>query len=171
MSLKAISKKYDNAVITQQIIQAIQSDDNQITIPNLAGSALSFLIASVFQKADKPLLLIFDDKEKAAYYLNDLEQLLGEQNLLFFPGSYRRPYQIEETDNANILLRTEVLNRINSRRKPAIIVTYPDALFEQVITKSELESNTLKVHEGDHLSLDFLYHLASQHMVFHQSPK
>ncbi len=105
---------------------------------------------------EKPLLLILNDKEQAAYYLNDLEQLLGEQNLLFFPGSYRRPYQIEEVDNANILLRTEVLNRINSRRKPAIIVTYPDALFEQVITKSELSSNTLKVAIGDEFSLDFI---------------
>lgn len=156
MSVKAIAKKYDAATLTQHIIQEIKSDSNQIRIPNLAGSSMSFLIDAVFKKADKPLLLIFDDKEKASYYLNDLEQLVGETNLLFFPGSYRRPYQIEETDNVNILLRTEVLNRINSRRKPAIIITYPDALFEQVITKSELDSNTLKVHEGDNLSLDFV---------------
>jgi hypothetical protein len=45
---------------------------------------------------DKPFLLIFNDKEEAAYYLNDLEQLNGEKNVLFYPGSYRRPYQIEE---------------------------------------------------------------------------
>ena len=156
LSVKAIAKKYDNASLTQHIIREIQSESNQITIPNLAGSSLSFLINAVFKKAEKPLLLIFDDKEKASYYLNDLEQLVGENNLLFFPGSYRRAYQIEETDNVNILLRTEVLNRINSRRKPAIIVTYPDALFEQVITKSELDSNTLKVYEGDKLTLDFV---------------
>ncbi len=156
MSLKAISKKYEESELIVQIIQHIQAEKQQIRIPNLAGSALSFCITSAFKKAEKPFLLVFTDKEEAAYYLNDLEQLIGEQNLLFFPGSYRRPYQIEETDNANILLRTEVLNRINSRRKPAIIVTYPDALFEQVITKSELESNTLKVNNGDKLSLDFV---------------
>ncbi len=156
MSLRAIASKYDKARLTQQIVHAIQSEDNQITIPNLAGSSLSFLITSVFKKVEKPLLIIFDDKEKAIYYLNDLEQLLGVDNLLFFPGSYRRPYQIEEVDNANILLRTEVLNRINSRRKPAIIVTYPDALFEQVLTKSELNSNTLKIKLKDKLSLEFV---------------
>ena len=61
------------------------------------------------------------------------ENLLGDQQVLFYPGSYRRPYQIEETDNANVLLRSEVLNRINSR-KPALIITYPDALFEKVVT-------------------------------------
>ncbi len=100
--------------------------------------------------------MIFNDKEEAAYYLNDLERLVGEKDVLFYPGSYRRPYQIEETDNANVLLRAEVLNRINSRRKPAVIVTYPDALFEKVVTRRELEKNTLKVKLNDTLSLDFL---------------
>jgi transcription-repair coupling factor (superfamily II helicase) len=81
--------------------------------------------------------------------LNDLEQIIGRKDVLFYPSSYRRPYQIEETDNANVLLRAEVLNRINSRKKPAIIVTYPEALFEKVVTKKELDKNTLKVAVGD----------------------
>src|SRR5690606_14379156 len=72
------------------------------------------------------------------------------------PGSYRRPYQIEETDNANVLLRSEVLNRINSRKKPALIVTYPEALFEKVVTRKELERNTLKIAVNDQLSIDFV---------------
>ncbi|KGL58988.1 transcription-repair coupling factor [Polaribacter sp. Hel1_85] len=122
----------------------------------MVGSSLSFVISETFKKADKPFLLIFNDKEEAAYYLNDLEQLLGEKNVLFYPGSYRRPYQIEETDNANVLLRSEVLNRINSRKKPAVIVTYPTALFEKVVTKKELEKSTLKVNVGEDLSLDFV---------------
>ena len=88
-------------------------------------------------------MAIFNDKEEAAYYLNDLERLIGEDHVLFYPGSYRRPYQIEETDNANVLLRAEVLNRINSRKKPAVIVTYPDALFEKVVTRKELEQKLL----------------------------
>lgn len=100
--------------------------------------------------------MVFNDKEEAAYYLNDLEQLIGEKDVLFYPGSYRRPYQIEETDNANVLLRAEVLNRINSRKKPAVIVTYPDALFEKVVTRKELNKNTLKIKIDDSLSLDFL---------------
>ena len=100
--------------------------------------------------------MIFNDKEEAAYYLNDFEQLLNDKDVLFYPGSYRRPYQIEETDNANVLLSAEVLNRINSRKKPAIIVTYPDALFEKVVTRRELEKNTLKISDGDNLSIDFV---------------
>ena len=100
--------------------------------------------------------MVFNDKEEAAFYLNDLELLLNDKDVLFYPGSYRRPYQIEETDNANVLLRAEVLNRINSRKKPAIIVTYPDALFEKVVTRKELERNTLKISLNDNLSIDFV---------------
>lgn len=105
---------------------------------------------------ETPFLVLLNDKEEAAYVLNDLEQLVGDKDVLFYPGSYRRPYQIEETDNANVLLRAEVLNRINSRKKPAIIVTYPDALFEKVVTRKELEKNTQKLKIGDTISLDFL---------------
>ena len=156
LSTQNIVNKYEKSANVAQIIKAFQQDKNNFQISNLVGSSLSFVISETFKKANKPYLLIFNDKEEAAYYLNDLEQLLGDKNVLFYPGSYRRPYQIEETDNANVLLRSEVLNRINSRKKPAIIVTYPTALFEKVVTKQELEKNTLQVALGDHLSLDFV---------------
>ena len=156
MSKQTIVNQYQKSAKTQQVFQEIQLERNHFQISNLVGSSLSFVISETFKKAEKPFVIILNDKEEAAYYLNDLEQLLGDKNVLFYPGSYRRPYQIEETDNANVLLRSEVLNRINSRRKPAIIVTYPDALFEKVVTKRELERNTLKVSVGEDLSLDFV---------------
>jgi len=125
-------------------------------LKGLVGSSFSFVISTVFKAAEKPFLLVFNDKEEAAHYLNDLEQLCNGKDVLFYPGSYRRPYEIEETDNANVLLRAEVLNRINSQKKPAIIVTYPDALFEQVVTRKELERHTLKVGLKDKVSIDFV---------------
>jgi transcription-repair coupling factor (superfamily II helicase) len=156
LSKQNIVNQYENSVNISQIMNAFQLDKNHFQISNLVGSSLSFVISETFKKADKPFLLIFNDKEEAAYYLNDLEQLLGDKNVLFYPGSYRRPYQIEETDNANVLLRSEVLNRINSRKNPAVIVTYPTALFEKVITKKELDKNTLRVRIGENVSLDFV---------------
>ena len=111
---------------------------------------------SLFTQTELSFLLVFNNKEEAAYYLNDMEQLVGEKDVLFYPASFRRPYQIEETDNANVLLRAEVLNRINSRKKPAVIVTYPEALFEKVVTRKELDKNTLKVAVNDKISIDFI---------------
>ncbi|WP_394336173.1 transcription-repair coupling factor [Flavobacterium lacus] len=139
-----------------QLAENIAVSENKIRIKGLIGSSLSFVIQSLFQKTELPFLLLFNDKEEAAYYLNDLENLINDQDVLFYPSSYRRPYQIEETDNANILLRAEVLNRINSRKKPSIIVTYPEALFEKVVTRKELDKNTLKVAVADQISIDFI---------------
>jgi len=156
LSKTLLSQKYAQALQTQNLQTAIAKNQSKTHLKGLVGSSISFIITETFKQADKPFLLIFNDKEEAAFYLNDLELLLNEKDVLFYPGSYRRPYQIEETDNANVLLRAEVLNRINSRKKPAIIVTYPDALFEKVVTRRELEKNTLKISINDNLSIDFV---------------
>ncbi|SEL59840.1 transcription-repair coupling factor [Maribacter orientalis] len=160
MSHSSIQQQYGQSPQIGKLQKSIADSENSgsknIQLKGLVGSSLSFVLANVFKDSERPFLAIFNDKEEAAYYLNDLERLIGEDNVLFYPGSYRRPYQIEETDNANVLLRAEVLNRINSRKKPAVIVTYPDALFEKVVTRKELDKNTLKMKLGDTLSLDFL---------------
>jgi len=156
LSKQEIVNQYQESVKVKQILNEIQKDKNQIQITNLVGSSMSFVISETFKKDEKSYLLIFNDKEEAAYHLNDLEQLLDQKRVLFYPGSYRRPYQIDETDNANVLMRSEVLNRINSRKKPVIIVTYPEALFEKVVTKKDLEKNTLKLAVSEKVSLDFV---------------
>ena len=156
MSKSVVVGKYDKATKVSQITEILQQSENKIHLKGLIGSSLSFVVNSLFHKSELPFLMIFEDKEAAAYYLNDLEQLIGDKEVLFYPGSFRNPYQVEEVDNANVLLRAEVLNRINSRKKPAIIVTYPESLFEKVVTKKELEKNTLKVAVGDKISIDFI---------------
>ncbi|CAM3346843.1 transcription-repair coupling factor [Aequorivita lipolytica] len=156
MSKTLVNSLYSKSSQTRKLGDTIAQSQQNIFVSGLVGSSLSLVLAEVFGTSELPFLLIFNDKEEAAYHLNDLENLLGDQNVLFYPGSYRRPYQIEETDNANVLLRSEVLNRINSRKKPALIVTYPEALFEKVVTRKELERNTLKIAVNDQLSIDFV---------------
>jgi transcription-repair coupling factor (superfamily II helicase) len=155
LSTSEIIQKYQQNPKIGQIAEFFASR-KKINANGLVGSSLSFVIDALFKKSELPFLLLFNDKEEAAYHLNDLEALINNQDVLFYPGSFRRPYQIEETDNANILLRAEVLNRINSRKKPAIIVSYTDAIFEKVVTRKELDKNTLKVNINDKLSIDFI---------------
>ncbi len=155
MSKSEILQKYQQNPKIGQIADFFASR-KKINATGLVGSSLSFVVDALFKKSELPFLLLFNDKEEAAYYLNDLESLINDQDVLFYPGSFRRPYQIEETDNANVLLRAEVLNRINSRKKPAIIVSYTDAIFEKVVTRKELDKNTLKVSVNDKLSIDFI---------------
>jgi transcription-repair coupling factor (superfamily II helicase) len=151
-----IKQRFQQSIKTQQILKELGQRGKKTRFNGLVGSSVSFLIESIFTQTESPFLLIFNDKEEAAYYLNDLENLINKQDVLFYPGSYRRPYQIEETDNANVLLRAEVLNRISSRKKACIIVSYAEAIFEKVVTKKVLEKNTLKVSIGDKISIDFV---------------
>lgn len=156
MSNSEIRSLYSKSVNVSQLASAISNRVPKTHLKGLTGSSLSFVIQSVFEQTDQTFLCLFQDKEEAAYYLNDLENLTNNQDVLFYPSSYRRPYQIEETDNANILLRAEVLNRINSRKKPAIIISYAEAIFEKVVTRQELEKNTLKISVGEQTTLDFI---------------
>ena len=154
--LQDIRSAFSQSPQFRELTDALRPDHTQLQLNGLRGSALSFLTAELFETLGGPVLLLLSDKEEAAYYLNDLEHLLGKERVLFYPGSYRRPYEIEQTDNANVLLRAEVLSRVSSRKKPALIVSYPEALFEKVVTRKELKKNTLKIRTGDSLSLDFL---------------
>ncbi|MEO0060348.1 MAG: transcription-repair coupling factor [Bacteroidota bacterium] len=156
MNPKNLLSKYQNSAKLIAIAEQISTPESKTYLSGLLASSLSFVIKTLFVKSENPFLVILDDKEQAAYYLNDLEQLVGEKDVLFYPASFRNPYQIEDVENANVLLRAEVLNRINSRQKPSIIVTYPEAIFEKVITKKELDKNTLKVAVGDKISIDFV---------------
>jgi transcription-repair coupling factor (superfamily II helicase) len=125
-------------------------------LKGIKGSAISLFIQNYFLKQQKSIVLISNDKEKAAYLLNDLENLLPNIKVLFFPETYRTPYQIEKTTNANIQERTEVLNLISNENFKGIIITYPQAISEKVTFKQQLFKNTLQIKIGEKLSVDFL---------------
>lgn len=155
MGYSLIKEAFKNSSTLAGLREAIAPNVHITSVSALHGSAVSIVLHALFEDQKKPFIVVCNDKEQAAYYLNDLEKLVGSDRVLFYPASYRRPYEIEETDNANVLLRAEVLNRISAGQKPLVIVTFPDALFEKVVTRKELEKNTLKITVGDQISIDF----------------
>ena len=114
MSKSLISQSYAQALQTQNLRESIAHSGAKVHLKGCVGSSLSFILSETFKQSELPFLIVFNDKEEAAFHLNDLETLINDKDVLFYPGSYRRPYQIEETDNANVLLRAEVLNRISA---------------------------------------------------------
>lgn len=157
MTLREFLDIFRNDKRNESLAKLLVSDNNtSVQLKGLSGSAAAITAATVFEDSERSHLFLLNDKEEAAYFFNDLEALIGNKTLLFYPGSYRRPYQIEETDNANILMRAEVLNHISTRKKSLAIISYPDALFEKVVTKKELQKNTLLLKIGESISLDFL---------------
>lgn len=147
-----------------RIIEALdRKSPDRIFLSGLIGSARAILSAAVYQNTPLNHLFILSDKEAAAYFYNDLENLFGEQKLhnsnkriLFFPTTYKRHYQIEQHDNTNLLSRSEVLNRIATGKRSTMIVSYPEALCEKVVSRESLFQNTFSLSKGEQISLDFL---------------
>ena len=139
---------------TNAIQLALENEQVKIQLTGLIGSSFALTASAVVRESNIPHLFIFRDKEAASYFVNDIENLLNNE-VFFFPASYRRAYQLEETDNANILLRAEVLNKLNNKRNP-IIVTYSEALSEKVVSRKELKKHTINLKVGDEIAIDDL---------------
>jgi len=124
---------------SQKALEAAFFEKGCIHLRGCVGSGISFRLAAAFRTTQRFLLMVLEDAEQAAYILNDLERLLSPEEVLYLPASYRQPYALETTDNANILLRAEVLKKISSSKKPRLVVTYPQAVFEKLISQHTLK--------------------------------
>jgi transcription-repair coupling factor (superfamily II helicase) len=125
-------------------------------LQGLIGSAKTIHIANIFNTKQKNLVVLLNDREEAAYFYDDLNNLGLTENTLFFTSSYKRSVQYGEAEQENIVQRTEVLNKISIEKKPFIIVTFPEAIVEMVISQSGLETNTLPISKGDKISIEFI---------------
>ncbi len=152
---------YKEDSLIQTIGETIQAnEDATIHLKGLVGSLDAVVATSLYQINKQTNLFVMHDKEEAAYFHNDLQNLAGDKEVLLFPTSYKRPYQFDETENANILMRAEILNRINNKASTGeLIVTYPEALTEKVINKRSLTSNTFSAKVGEQLDIEFLSEL------------
>lgn len=135
-----------------------------VRLKGMSGSFDAIMAATHALLQKQTNIFVLHDKEEAAYFINDLRNFLPEDQLLLFPSSYKKPYQFEATENANILQRAEVLNRINSSKSKNLqIITYPDALYEKVINKQSLQTNTFKASIGEKLDIEFLTELLNSY--------
>lgn len=124
------------------------------------GSQLSFLTAAMHRHLQKPFLLVMNEKEEALYAHTDLQLLMPDAEVLYYPASYKRPYQIEEIDNANVLQRAEVLNALNhSKTGCPLIITFAEALYEKVVNRRSLLKNTFEIRVGDSMGMEFVVDL------------
>jgi transcription-repair coupling factor (superfamily II helicase) len=159
LKIRDFLKLYQEDSFIQTIAQSTQRITREpvnIQVKGLIGSLDAVLGTALHFIQPRHHLYIFHDREEAAYFQNDLQNLVGEQEVLFFPTSYKRPYQFEEIENANILRRAEVLNRMSRKSGKELIITYPEALTEKVINKRSLRENTFSAKIGDKIDTNFV---------------
>lgn len=140
-----------------------ESSAHRIHLRGFAGSAGALFAASVAGKSGQTHIFILNDKEEAAYFQNNLDNVLGENASLLFPASYKKTFFVDEPDNANVLQRAEVLNRINKSSSGQLIVTYPEAIAEKVVTKKNLEQNSIDLRVKEKVSIDFINEFLQHH--------
>ncbi len=138
--------------------KAKRNEPATVHLSGLHTSAIAFFVAAAIQKTQASQLIILQDKEQAAYLQNDLSTILPNAEVLFFPSSYKRSSAVVEgtrTDSSGIIMRTEVLNKTNTG-KQLIIVSFPAAISEKVISQAGLEKNTLEIKTGDEIPVSFI---------------
>jgi transcription-repair coupling factor (superfamily II helicase) len=140
------------------LVASLEAGDRQVQyLEGLSGSSRSSLIHACLSELKGPHLVIFQDKEEAAYFYTDLVTLDGTPDrTLFFPSSYKRSVQYQQTDEANIITRTQTLRRLAERRVASFIITYAEALVESVITRRQLGETTLEIKQGEKIDMAFL---------------
>ena len=161
MELRDLLRLYRKHPVVKSLGQMLRADSKRRL--HVGGVQASFLPVAFAALADsgahsieRPFLFVLNDAEEAGYFYHDLVQILGEQRVLYFPSSFRRAIKYGQRDAANEILRTEVLGRLARRQEPdgavgegaLFVVTYPDALAEQVVSKERLSEQTLLLARG-----------------------
>lgn len=155
MDIKDIRQLYAMAPQTGALLKLLQDKQGgNIFLQGQQASATPLLFASVAEKTVQTFLFVLQDADEAGYFYHDLTQVMGTENVLFFPSSYKRSVKYGQRDSANEILRTEVLAKVSARDVKAhealFIVSYPEALAELVISKKHLDERRLSLKTGQH---------------------
>lgn len=159
MEISALKNLYSNHSNALDFVEYYNSNGRVVHMKGTNGSSLPLFCAAVVQKLKALSLFVIPDKEEAAYLYNDLANVLDEEQILFFPSSYKKSISHQETDEAGIILRTRALNRLKELGKlqeSLLVVTYPEALMEKVTSAENLEKNTLELLVGEKISIAFI---------------
>lgn len=150
--LHELYKLYLKHPSLKQLLDAGQNLEGGFFLKGLAGSAVAFVLSGYVEQRRRPSLVVVNDKEEAAYLFSDLSCLLPENQVYFFPSSYKRSVQYGQTLPDAIVQRTDVvalLPALNENdERPVVVVTYPDALFEKVVSLDTLSRNSIKIQKG-----------------------
>ena len=157
-NLQRVLELYRNDKRTQQIASALSGDTpTRLQVTGMVGAQESFALYGTYANLPRNYLFIANDKEEAAYLQNDLSNLFEKKPIWFFPDSFKRPMHFEALNSTNVLQRTEVINRItSSNAKGEIVITYPEALFEKVVSPEALNEQRINIAIGEKFDVDFV---------------
>ena len=159
MNLQVLLGLYQNDIRLKQIAAGISFPDTKmrVCLDNLRGSSINFIAATIWQLSDANHVFILNDKEEAAYFHNDMEQLTGALDVCLFPDSFKRIGHFNELNSSHVMLRTEALTKFSGKKvSKKVLVTYPEALFEKVVNPDALSGNIINIRVSETLNVEEL---------------
>ena len=115
MDIEKIQHLYGASPLVGALNRALENKSvRAVFLQGLACSATSMVFAGLAEKSSHTILFILQDADEAGYFYHDLTQVMGTDNVLFFPSSFRRAVKYGQRDAANEILRTEVLARLGT---------------------------------------------------------
>ena len=136
----------------RRLCREYETESVTVHLKELVGGAFSLYAAATIRRTGGVHVFVAEDRDAAAYLLNDLYALLDERRILFFPSSYKRSIVYGAEDAQGVVQRTAALNAL--RTPPAgylALCTYPEALAERVVDAEALRRETMTVRAGDRL--------------------
>ncbi len=129
-----------------------------VHLEEMVGGALPFYAAATIARVGGVHLFVAEDRDAAAYLLNDFYRLLDEERVWFFPSSCKRSVAYGAEDAQGVVQRTAAMNALRSfdGKGYLIVCTYPEALSERVADAATLQRDTISVKVGDRLSIGLL---------------
>ena len=129
-----------------------------VHLEELVGGALSFYAAAAVAESGGVHVFVAEDRDAAAYLLNDFYNLLDERQVYFFPSSWKRSAAYGAEDAQGVVQRTATMHAVrNFTGKGYLVVcTCPEALAERVADAEALQRETITVRVGDRISIEVL---------------
>jgi len=158
MNIQELQKVYSRSPQVKSLLRMLTSSKQEIILSGLQASSapLVFSALTLSPKHPNTMLFVMQDPEEAGYFYHDLCQVMGDDDVLLFPSSYKRAIKYGQKDAANEILRTEVLTALmdGTSRSTKYIVTYPEAVAEMVVNRQQLVTSTLSIEQGQTLDAD-----------------
>ena len=130
----------------------------------MVGGAYSLYAAGTVERMGGIHIFLTDDRDSAAYLVNDLYELLGEERVEFFSSGYKRSAAYGSEDAQGVVRRTSALNAITTFKKGFLAVcTYPEALAESVAESVDMAEQSLHLKVGDRMEQSTLVNWLMEH--------
>lgn len=138
----------------RKLLKEYKHESATVHLENMVGGAFSLYSATLIRKVGGVHIFVAEDRDAAAYMLNDFYALLGEQHIYFFPTSYKKSILYGKEDPQGVVQRTNALNAIRQHDKGYMVVcTYPEALAERVADQGYIKSRSIKLRVGDTIAI------------------